>query len=144
MVEWKDQAGAEWGSGALEIHTTADDFDDVVTVTDGMTLADNAITAAKIASDAITAAKIADGAIDAATFAADAITAIASAVWAYTIESGHSALRVFRLMAAAMLGKTSGGGTTSVKFRDLNDTKDQITATVDTNGNRTSVTRDGN
>lgn len=42
---------------------------------DTATLVDGCLTAAKIASDAITAAKIADGAIDAGAFAAGAITA---------------------------------------------------------------------
>lgn len=48
-----------------------------ITSAAGITLADGAITAAKIAADAITAAKIADGAIDAGTFAAGAIDATA-------------------------------------------------------------------
>lgn len=47
-----------------------------------VTLANDAITAAKIAADAIGAAEIANGAIDAATFAADAIDAAAIATGA--------------------------------------------------------------
>ena len=47
-------------------------------------------------------------------------------------------------MVRALAGKTSGGGTTTVKFRDLADTKDSVVATVDGNGNRTNIgTLDG-
>jgi hypothetical protein len=47
------------------------------------------------------------------------------------------------LMAAVLAGKSSGGGTATIKFRDLGDTKDRQTATVDVDGNRTAVTVDG-
>ena len=43
---------------------------------------------------------------------------------------------------ATEFGKASGGDTTSIKFRDLADTKNRVTETVDANGNRTSVTLD--
>jgi hypothetical protein len=47
-----------------------------------------------------------------------------------------------RLSNAAAAGKLSGAATTSVTIRDLADTKNRIVATVDVDGNRTSVTRD--
>jgi hypothetical protein len=47
-----------------------------------------------------------------------------------------------KIMVAALAGKISGAAGTEIKIRDLNDTKDRITATVDTNGNRTVVTID--
>lgn len=79
-----DASGGEWKDLVLNLQTTANQIDDLATPTNitaaaGITLADGAITAAKIASDAITDAKIADGAIDAATFAAGAINAAAIA-----------------------------------------------------------------
>ena len=40
-------------------------------------------------------------------------------------------------------GKASGGGTTSISFRDNADSKNRIVATVDSSGNRTAVTLDG-
>lgn len=58
------------------------------------------------------------------------------------VEGSFDAKDVMRLMMAALLGKASGGGTSSVTFRDTGDTKDRITATVDSNGNRQSVTLD--
>lgn len=48
-----------------------------------------------------------------------------------------------KLLLSVMTGKASGGGTTTSVFRDLADTKDRVSATVDANGNRTAIgTRD--
>ena len=58
------------------------------------------------------------------------------------IETGYSLRESLKLMLSAMAGKLSGAGTTTVTIRDINDLKDRITAIVDTNGNRTSVTKD--
>lgn len=46
-----------------------------------------------------------------------------------------------RLQNSAAAGKLSGAGTTTVVVRDLADSKDRITATVDADGNRTAVSR---
>jgi hypothetical protein len=43
---------------------------------------------------------------------------------------------------SALFGKASGLATTTAVFRDVADTKDRITATVDTNGNRSAVVLD--
>jgi hypothetical protein len=51
-----------------------------------------------------------------------------------TFEQGQ------RLQNSAAAGKLSGGATTTVAVRDLADTKDRISATVDANGNRSAVT----
>lgn len=58
------------------------------------------------------------------------------------IESGYSMRESFRLILSALVGKVSGAETTTVTIRDINDTIDRIVATVDANGNRTSVTKD--
>ena len=50
---------------------------------------------------------------------------------------------MMRIMFAALSGKSSGGGTATLTFRDSGDAKDRITATVDANGNRTAMTLDG-
>lgn len=47
-----------------------------------------------------------------------------------------------RLNNSALGAKASGLDTNTAKYRDLADTKDRITATVDEFGNRTAVTRD--
>lgn len=48
-----------------------------------------------------------------------------------------------KLILAVLTGKSSGGATDTLVFRDINDSKNRISATVDGNGNRTAVgTRD--
>jgi len=48
-----------------------------------------------------------------------------------------------KLLLSVLTGESFGGGTDTVGFRDLQDTKNRISATVDTDGNRTAVgTRD--
>ena len=65
----------------------------------------------------------------------------AAEVWGRAIESGYTAEELLRLLSAVIVGKSSGQPTNAV-FRDINDTKDRVTGTVDSNGNRTSVTVD--
>jgi hypothetical protein len=59
-----------------------------------------------------------------------------------TLEGAETYDEAFRLMRAEAAGKLAVTGST-VTIRDAADTKDRITATVDTNGQRTSVTTDG-
>jgi hypothetical protein len=66
----------------------------------------------------------------------------AADIWAHAID-GIPAEQLQKLFAAALLGKVSGAGTGTEVFRSIGDTKNRITATVDANGNRTSVTLDG-
>lgn len=67
---------------------------------------------------------------------------VANAVWAMVIDGGKSAMGLMRLFAAALLGKVSGAQTNTPIFRDIADTKNRITMTVDNDGNRTGVTLD--
>ncbi|MPZ36683.1 MAG: hypothetical protein GEU95_01250 [Rhizobiales bacterium] len=103
-----------------------------------------AIGAATLAADTITAAKIAADAIGASELAADAVNEIADGVLdrANGVETGLTFRQWLRLAASALFGKASGLDTTTAIYRDVNDTKDRITATVDVNGNRSAVTRD--
>lgn len=63
--------------------------------------------------------------------------------WEALFEGTTTYREAMRIMFAALANKSSGGGTTTVKFRDKADGKDRITATVDANGNRTAITVDG-
>jgi hypothetical protein len=68
---------------------------------------------------------------------------IADAVWnRATAEGADTFSNLLRGMAAALFGKSSGGGTATVTFRDVNDVKDRVVATVDVNKNRTNVVMD--
>lgn len=90
----------------------------------------------------VTVGSIANDAITAASVASDVAPEIAAGVWAYVIENSKSALAFLRLIYAATVNKVSGGGTSSIAFRDDADSKDRIVATVDSDGNRTAVTKD--
>lgn len=57
------------------------------------------------------------------------------------VESGLTLRQALRLVTAATAGKISGGGTSTITIRNaVVDGVDRITATVDTDGNRTAIT----
>lgn len=68
--------------------------------------------------------------------------AISTAVWSEALDGSTTAAESMRLQNSALGGKASGLGTTTVVFRDINDTKNRISATVDVDGNRSAVTLD--
>ncbi len=67
---------------------------------------------------------------------------IASAVFSFVVDSGKSFLGIMRLISSALLGKVSGAQNNQPVFRDIGDTKNRITMTVDNDGNRSNVTLD--
>lgn len=69
-------------------------------------------------------------------------TVTADDVWDEALEGTYTARELLRLISAALAGEVSGADTTTVTIRDITDTKDRITATVDTVGNRSTVTVD--
>ena len=58
------------------------------------------------------------------------------------VETSWTLRQAMRIILSAVAGKLSGAATTTVAIRDMADTKDRISATVDADGNRTAVTRD--
>jgi hypothetical protein len=70
------------------------------------------------------------------------LSSISSGVWTYVVTGSTTAVQMMRGFAAMLLGKVSGAGTGAETFRDIADTKDVATFTVDSSGNRTAVTRD--
>lgn len=96
---------------------------------------DTEIAAIKAKTDTIPASPAATGDIPSAAN-------IATAVWGFVVEGSHTAVQVMRGLLAVMTGKSAGGGTTTVAFRDASDSKNRVSATVDADGNRTSVTTD--
>jgi hypothetical protein len=96
-----------------------------------------------LATAVITSSAFAVDAIDALALKADAGQEIADQ-WldrASAIE-GYSPRQLLRLVAAVLLGKASGLGGTTAVYRDPADTKDRVTATVDSDGNRSAVVLD--
>lgn len=70
---------------------------------------------------------------------------VADAILDTTIETGWTMRQILKIKNALGFGKTSGLTTGSGTFvaRDINDTKNRVTAVVDSDGNRTSMTLDG-
>lgn len=58
------------------------------------------------------------------------------------VDTGYTLQAVMRLMASVLLGRLSGAGTGTEVFRDINNTKNRVTAVIDANKNRTSITLD--
>lgn len=58
------------------------------------------------------------------------------------VETSITPRGALRLMLSALAGKLSGAATTTVVIRNVGDSKDRITATVDANGNRSVVNTD--
>ena len=81
---------------------------------------------------------------DPATSAVSITAASVDAVHDEVVEGTVTLRQALRLFLSALTAKVSGGGTTTITFRDIGDSKDRLVMTVDSNGNRTAVgTRDG-
>jgi|WetSurMetagenome_2_1015567.scaffolds.fasta_scaffold01970_3 hypothetical protein len=59
------------------------------------------------------------------------------------LEDDQTIGEVLRIIFAVIAGKASGGGTNTLIFRDHANSKNRVVATVDSTGNRLSVTLDG-
>lgn len=104
-----------------------------------------AITSGAYAAGAITASAIAADAIGASELATDAVTEIVNGVLDATdgVESGLTPRQALRIIAAVAAGKVSGAGTATIVFRNaVADSKNRITGTDDSSGNRTAITYD--
>ncbi len=88
----------------------------------------------------VAVASIANDAITAAALKADAGAEIADAILDEVVVGSYTMRQLLKVMAAALAGKATGGGTTSVTFRGVDDASNVIVATVDANGNRSAVT----
>lgn len=105
----------------------------------------NAATPASVVGAVGSVSSLPVGVINAASLASDAVNAIADGLLdrADGIEVGLTLRNAHRLEVAATAGKLSGAATTTVIIRNaVADSKNRITATVDSNGNRSAITTD--
>ncbi len=80
------------------------------------------------------------GVTPAAVGAAMALTAAAvDAILDEAVEGAITLRQVQRVVLAYLAGETDGGGTVTIHFRDLADTLNRITMTVDADGDRSGV-----
>jgi hypothetical protein len=96
---------------------------------------DTEVAAIKAKTDNLPAAPAATG--DIPTAAQNATELLDQAAG---VETGLTVRQALRVTFAALAGKLSGAATTTVAIRNLADTLDRISATVDADGNRTAVT----
>lgn len=99
---------------------------------------DTEIAAIKAKTDNLPASPAATGDIPSAA-------TIAAAVWASVLDGTRTAAQLARGWTAALLGKASGlntGAASAPKYRDIDDSKDVISAVTDESGNRSVVTLD--
>lgn len=82
------------------------------------------------------------GYLDALNTGVPLSAAAVDAVLDDAVEGTITLRQAVRLLLAVAVGKSSGGGTSTITFRDMADTKARVTATVDVDRNRTAVTRD--
>lgn len=68
--------------------------------------------------------------------------AIAAAILAEVVEGSFTVQQSLALQNSAAAGKVSGAATTSMALRDLADTLDRMSPTVDADGNRSAITYD--
>jgi len=71
------------------------------------------------------------------------LTQVGAALGGRVIDGSLTWDQSVRLQNSALFGKLSGAAGTSIAIRNVGDTKDRISSTVDSNGNRTAVTLDG-
>jgi hypothetical protein len=98
---------------------------------------DTEVAAIKAKTDNLPASPAATSDIPTANQNADALLDRANA-----IETSVTPRGALRIALAALAGKLSGAAGTTVTIRNVGDSKDRITATVDSNGNRTAVSTD--
>jgi hypothetical protein len=55
------------------------------------------------------------------------------------VDNTATMRQILMLALAVLAGKSAGGGTATITFRDHADSKNRVTATVDADGNRTAV-----
>jgi len=104
-----------------------------------LTALDAIVYTVKVDTAAILADTGTDGVVlKAAGLNADAIDKIVDEVMDGTVTLRQAIM----LFLSALASKSSGGGTDTLVFRSVANTKPRITATVDANGNRTAMTLD--
>jgi hypothetical protein len=126
------------GMAAADLDTQIETLATASAVSTLTTYVDTEVAAIKAKTDNLPAAPAAVSDIPTAAQNAAGLLDLADGV-----ETGWTLRRILRLIASALFGKISGAATTTATFRDVNDTKNRIVATVDADGNRSAVNLDG-
>jgi hypothetical protein len=71
------------------------------------------------------------------------LAAVPAAIFAAVSEGAETFIQTIRIIRSGVAGKLNGAPSGPINTRDLADTKNRISATIDANNNRTAVTTDG-
>lgn len=143
--------GADWTPVAGDVKVSKDGAAaaNIGTLPVALVMGNGAVWTFTLTASEMSANRIIVTVVDAATKAVEdlclvILTNLADAILDFTagVETNFTLRQALRLMFSALVGKVSGAGTTSIAFRDVNDTKNRLVATVDTVGNRSAVTKD--
>jgi hypothetical protein len=126
------------GLAAANLDTQLTAIDDYIDTEVAAILAavDTEVAAIKAKTDNLPASPAASG--DAMALTAAAVDAILDDA----VDGSTTLRQLLRGFASALMGKLAGAATTTITMRDLADTKNRVTATVDADGNRSAVTLD--
>lgn len=113
---------------------TANDITDYVGSTKVATVARNW----PVTPDNTSVIRVYSGVLSVTT--AEFVAAVFARTFDATKMSGLTFEQIVGLMASVLLGKASGLDTTTAVFRNLGDTANAVSATVDADGNRSAVT----
>ena len=106
-----------------------------------LAVVDGIVDAIKAKTDNLPSDPADQSAVEAAITAGIA-TIDTDSVLAATVEGTITVQQALRILLAELAGKVTGGGTTTITYRDTGDTVDRVILTVDEKGNRTAVTTD--
>jgi hypothetical protein len=67
----------------------------------------------------------------------------AAALLAAIVENGMPVAHIFRIVLAALVGRSAGTGTDTESYKSADGSKDRVTVTYDASNNRTTVVLDG-
>lgn len=118
-ILFSDALGEEWCDYFMELRPTVANFS---TINSDLSAVDSVVDA--ILSDTGT----------------DGVKIAAGEILGLMVENGLTLQQFLQVFMAVLAGEVLGGGTSTITFRDLADALNRITASVDANGNRTSVT----
>lgn len=129
---------AEVNANEAKIDTVDAVVDAIKAKTDNLPASPAAVGSAMTLTSAYDAAKSA-----ASQASVDALNDITVAdIMAAVVEGSLTLQQTLRLALAVLAGKSSGGGSSQIIFRDTADAKNRVMATVDTSGNRTDIVLD--
>jgi hypothetical protein len=152
MTGLSDMASVDLNSGLIRLHETCTDgyisirgIGDIIDNSQGSNIDISDLVNSQLIADKVWDENLYDhtsGSSAGAILLGIDPDALADNILNGIVEGTYTLKQIVRLMASVLTGKTTGGGSNVLRFRDLLDSKDRIVSTVDSNSNRISVVLD--